>query len=148
MIKKMLLYFLCLSLFLSIPGCKEKLPTSPDIPDFDPTPTLVANFSLVSSTQSYASYGCCRIEGTVKNVGTATGYNVMIEYQAYNANNTIIDTAHGFPADLGNIPVGVSATFEAVFFELYSWSAIAKVTYEITWLTAGGIRLTQTGVVF
>jgi len=34
MIKKMLLVFLCLSLFLSIPGCKKKLPTSPDIPDF------------------------------------------------------------------------------------------------------------------
>jgi len=32
MIKKMLLYFLCLSLFLSIPGCKKKLPTTPDIP--------------------------------------------------------------------------------------------------------------------
>jgi len=32
MIKKILLYFLCLSLFLSIPGCKKKLPTQPDIP--------------------------------------------------------------------------------------------------------------------
>ena len=32
MIKKMLLVFLCLSLFLSIPGCKKKLPTQPDIP--------------------------------------------------------------------------------------------------------------------
>lgn len=31
MIKKMLLSFLCLSLFLSIPGCK-KTPTTPDIP--------------------------------------------------------------------------------------------------------------------
>jgi len=32
MIKKMLLVFLCLSLFLSIPCCKKKLPTQPDIP--------------------------------------------------------------------------------------------------------------------
>lgn len=32
MFKKMLLYFLFLSLFLSIPGCKKKLPTTPDIP--------------------------------------------------------------------------------------------------------------------
>ena len=32
MLKKMLLVFLCLSLFLSIPGCKKKLPTTPDIP--------------------------------------------------------------------------------------------------------------------
>ena len=30
MIKKMLLVFLCLSLFLSIPCCKKKLPTSPN----------------------------------------------------------------------------------------------------------------------
>jgi len=32
MIKKMLLVFLCFTLFLSIPGCKKKLPTQPDIP--------------------------------------------------------------------------------------------------------------------
>ena len=32
MIKKMLLVFLCLSLILSIPACKKKLPSSPDIP--------------------------------------------------------------------------------------------------------------------
>jgi len=37
MIKKMLLFFLCLTLFLSIPGCKKKLPTQPDIP----TPTVL-----------------------------------------------------------------------------------------------------------
>ena len=145
MLKKTVLVFLCLSLFLSIPGCNKKLPTSPDIPD---TPTREASFILVSSTQGYTSYGCCEITGTVKNVGQATGYNVMIEFQAYNANNTIIDTASGFPADLGNIPVGVSATFDAVFFELYNWNVIAKTTYEITWLTAQGTKLTQTGFVF
>lgn len=142
MTKKLLLVFLCLFLFLSIPGCKKKLPTSPDIP------TREADFLLVSSTQGYTSYGCCEITGTVKNVGNATGYNVMIEFQAYNANNVIIDTANGFPADLGNIPVGVSATFEAVFFDVSSWSSIAKTTYEITWLTAGGVSMIQTGVVF
>jgi hypothetical protein len=32
MIKKMLLFFLCFTLFLSMPGCKKKLPTTPDIP--------------------------------------------------------------------------------------------------------------------
>lgn len=32
MIKKMPLVFLCFMLFLSIPGCKKKLPTQPDIP--------------------------------------------------------------------------------------------------------------------
>jgi len=143
MIKKTALFFLCIFLFLSIPGCKKKLPTSPDIPDI----TRAASFTLVESTQGYASYGCCEITGIVKNVGNATGYNVGIEYQAYNASNVIIDTANGFPADLGNIPVGVSATFEAIFFDLYNWSLVAKTTYEITWLTAEGMALTQTGVV-
>ena len=33
MIKKMLLCFLCFCLFLSIPNCKKKLPTEPDIPE-------------------------------------------------------------------------------------------------------------------
>ena len=32
MIKKSVLFFLCFMLFLSIPGCKKKLPTQPDIP--------------------------------------------------------------------------------------------------------------------
>lgn len=142
MTKKMFLVFLCFMLFLSMPGCDKKLPTSPDIP------TLEASFILISSAQGYTDYGCCEITGIVKNVGKATGYNVMIEFQAYNANNTIIDTANGFPADLGNIPVGVSATFDAVFFELYNWNVIAKTTYEITWLTAQGLKLTQKGIVF
>ena len=143
MTKKMLLVFLCFTLFLTMPGCKKKLPTSPDIP----IPVLEASFILVSSTQGYTGYGCCEITGIVKNVGNATGYNVMIEFQAYNANDVIIDTANGFPADLGNIPVGVSAMFDAVFFETYYWSSISKTTYEITWLTASGVSMIQTGAV-
>lgn len=55
MIKKMLLYFLCFSLFLSIPGCKKKLPTTPDIPTVV-LPTIAyftANPELImESTQS------------------------------------------------------------------------------------------------
>ncbi|MBA7521153.1 hypothetical protein ES705_13256 [subsurface metagenome] len=222
MIKKMLLVFLCFTLFLSIPGCKKKLPTQPDIPvkilptieyfnanpdsiEFESdsiitlswsvknatnitidqdvgtvsatdatqvspeettTYTLTATnsdgtrtasctvevtaraiFELTAYVYDYTEYGCCRIIGTVKNVGNAVGYNVGIEFQAYSVADIIIDTAHGFPADLGNIPVGVEALFEAIFFELYDWNVIAKITYEITWLTAQGMRLTQTGIV-
>ena len=143
MIKKSVLFFLCFILFLSIPGCKKKLPTQPDIPE----PAKEASFVLVSSSQGYTSYSCCEITGTVKNVGDATGYNVMIEFQAYDANNTIIDTANGFPASAGNIPVGVSAVFDAVFFDTDYWSLIAKTTYEITWLTASGVSMIQTGAV-
>jgi len=220
MFKKMLLVFLCFMLFLSIPACKKKLPTQPDIPTkilptieyFTATPesiefgsedvvtlswsvtnatnvtidqgvgtvsakattevspeetityTLTATnsdgqkskscmvevtaraiFELTSYSYGYTSYDCCEITGTVKNVGNAIGYNVGIEFQAYNASDVIIDTANGFPGGLGNIPVGVSAAFDAVFFELYDWDLIAKVTYEITWLTASGAVLTQTG---
>lgn len=142
MTKKMLLLFLCFTLLLTMPGCKKKLPTSPDIPDI---PLKEARFTLESSTDGYTSYGCCEITGIVKNVGQATGYNVMIKFQAYNASNIIIDSASGFPADLGNIPVGISATFDAVFFEVKSWRLIAKTTYEITWLTGSGTAMTQTG---
>jgi len=105
-----------------------------------------AYFELVSYSYGYKSYGCCYIEGKVKNIGNATGYNVMITFSAYNASDTIIDTANGFPANLGNIPVGVSAVFDAVFFDTYDWNLIAKVTYEITWLTAEGVIKTQNGV--
>lgn len=109
--------------------------------------TAQAIFELTSYVYGYTSYNCCNITGTVKNIGSATGYNVMIEFQAYNANDVIIDTARGFPAGLGNIPVGISAAFEAIFFDTYNWSSISKTTYEITWLTAAGMRLTQTGIV-
>lgn len=221
MIKKTLLYFLCLSLLLSISACK-KSPTTPDIPAlilpsieyFNANPesiefisdslvtlswsttntttvtidqgigtvsatgttevspeetttyiltaknndgqrtasctvevTARAIFELTSYSYGYASYGCCEITGTVKNVGNAIGYNVMIEFQAYNASDIIIDTANGFPASLGNIPIGVSAAFDAVFFEVYDWAIITKTTYEITWLSAQGVRLTQIGIV-
>jgi len=124
---------------------KKEAPTSPYVPPL-PDPKY-AKFILTSDVCGYASYGCCRITGTVKNVGEATGYNVGVEFQAYNASNTIIDTAHGFPAELGNIPVGVSATYEAIFFEVYDWALIAKYTYEISWLTATGMSLTQTGTI-
>jgi len=104
-----------------------------------------AYFELVSKKKGYESYGCCSLTGVIKNTGNGTGYNVMITFQAYNANNVIIDTAHGFPADLGDIPPGVSATFDAIFFDTYDWKKIAKLTYVITWLNQDGVRLTQEG---
>jgi len=48
MIKKMLLVFLCFTLFLSIPGCKKKLPTQPDIPLVTPqSVTVISNSDLL-----------------------------------------------------------------------------------------------------
>lgn len=106
-----------------------------------------AYFELLAYKNGYTSYGCCCIEGTVRNIGNATGWNVMISFSAYDANETIIDTAHGFPADLGNIPPNVKAKFEAIFFNTRDWNLIKKVTYEISWLTREGVVKTQSGIV-
>ena len=67
MIKKMLLSFLCLSLFLSIPYCKKKLPTTPDIPTvvlptiayFTASPTSIMLDS--SSTLSWSTTNATNI---------------------------------------------------------------------------------------
>jgi hypothetical protein len=108
------------------------------------TATAAANFVLVGYSKDMTSYHCPVINGTVRNDGNATGYNVMISWSAYNAANTIIDTASGFPADLGNIPVGVSAVFDAVFFKLTAWSQISKLTWTMDWLDLRtGIRMRQ-----
>jgi len=81
MIKKMLLSFLCLSLFLSIPYCKKKLPTTPDIPTvvlptiayFTASPTSIMLDS--SSTLSWSTTNATNITidqgvGTVSAIGT------------------------------------------------------------------------------
>ena len=135
----------CTLLTLFLCCSKDDAPISPYTPQL-PDPKY-ASFILTSDVCSYTSYGCCRITGTVKNVGEATGYNVGVFFQAYNAYNVIIDSAVGFPADLGNIPVGVSATYEAIFFDTYNWALIHEYTYEITWLTASGAGMTQTGTI-
>jgi len=80
--------------------------------------------------------------GYVKNTGTVTGYNCGIDFHVYSDANhtTIIDTATGFPADLGDIGPGQRAYFEATFFHLASWSPVRSWDYKITWLnrtTAG-----------
>lgn len=45
MFKKMFLFFLCLSLFLSIPCCKKEAPTSPDIPAL-----ILQSITVISSS--------------------------------------------------------------------------------------------------
>ena len=136
----------CVLLTLFLYCSKDDAPANPYTPE--PPELKYASFTMVPPPIcGYTGYGCCKLTGIVKNVGQATGYNVGVEFQAYNAYNIIIDTAYGFPADLGNIPVGVSATFEAIFFELYDWTLIAKYEYEITWLTVSGAGMTQTGTI-
>lgn len=108
-----------------------------------------AYFTLVSYDKTrYTSYDRPKITGEVRNDGNLTGYNVMIEFQAYKG-NTIIDTASGFPADLGDIRVGFSAVFEAVFFNLHRHYEYDSLMYKITWLNRSTMQwVTQTGRIF
>lgn len=81
MFKKMLLVFLCFMLFLSIPGCKKKLPTEPDIPVkiyptiayFNANPTSIMldelstlSWSTTNATNVIIDHGI----GTVSATGT------------------------------------------------------------------------------
>ena len=85
---------------------------------------------------TYTSYGTPRFEGYVKNIGTGTGYNCGIEITCYSdtAKTTIIDTANGFPANLGNINPGQRAYFEAIAFNVNCHCDIKATDYSITWL--------------
>jgi hypothetical protein len=95
-----------------------------------------------------ASYGRPYFDGYVKNIGLVTGYNCMIEFHAYSdtTRTTIIDTASGFPANLGNIAPGQRAHFEAIFFNLTSWDQIKSWDYIITWLNINARPELRNGV--
>jgi hypothetical protein len=114
--------------------------------------TIQARAVMVLASYSYTmtTYHCPKIDGTVRNDGNLTGWNTMISFQALNSVNTILDTANGFPADLGDIRPGQSAVFEAVFFSLYSWSQIDHVQYTIDWLDRQyiGVRIRKTGRIY
>jgi len=79
MIKKFVLVFLCFTLFLSVPGCKKKLPSSPDIPELilptiayftaNPTSVMYSASSLLSWSVSNATsisidHGIGNVEAT------------------------------------------------------------------------------------
>jgi hypothetical protein len=98
--------------------------------------------------KSMTSYGCPQFSGYVKNVGAVIGYNCMIEFRAYSDPNrtTIIDTASGFPADLGNIEPGQRAYYEAVFFKLTSWNQVKSWDYRISWLNINLLGIMEIGM--
>lgn len=106
--------------------------------------TVNVRICLVSWNKRMKSYGCPYVEGMVQNIGDKPIYNVKITWSAYNGFNTIIDTANGFPADLGTISPGVSAMFEAIFFSLNSWNQIDHLTYTIDWITSAGTPMSYT----
>ena len=109
-------------------------PTTPGIPY---VPPKLANIVLDGElTKTMTDYGCPQFEGYVKNIGNNTGYNCMVEIACFSdtAKTTIIDTAKGFPADLGDIAPGIRAYFEAVAFDCKSHNQIKGTTVKITWL--------------
>jgi len=82
MIKKSVLFFLCFTLFLSITGCKKKLPTTPDIPvkilptiqyfNANPSSIKLDDFSTLSwSTTNATNITIDHGVGTVSATGTA-----------------------------------------------------------------------------
>lgn len=87
-------------------------------------------------TTSLTSYGSPQFVGYVKNTGNGTAYNASIEITCYSdtAKTTIIDTATGFPANLGDIPPGARAYFEAISFNTNSHEDIKATDYTIDWL--------------
>jgi len=87
-------------------------------------------------TRTMTIYNCPQYLGMVKNTGNNTAYNVMIDIQCFSdsGKKTLIDTAKGFPGNLGDIAPGTRASFEAVAFNLNSWSQIQGEDYKITWL--------------
>ena len=91
------------------------------------------------------SYGSCFLRGFVQNAGSLTAWNVQVTFTAYNADDAIIDTASGFPADLGDIPAVTNAAFEAVFFNTKRWNKIAKILWKAEWLTRGGSTVSKEG---
>lgn len=82
------------------------------------------------------SYGSPYFVGWVKNTGKKAGYNCSIKFTIYSdqAKKSIIDTATGYPASLGDIPPGTRASFEAICFALDGIDQIVAYDYEIDWL--------------
>lgn len=101
---------------------------------FNVTLAPEAKFEIVSVSKTTFS-GKPSLMITVKNIGTATGYNASCDANALNAAGTIIDTAQAFFAALGDIDVGQSALDEAIFFNLTSHADYVSLDYNCTWLT-------------
>ena len=93
-----------------------------------------ADFFITSKTLGIKSYGSPFVTITVRNIGSATGYNVSCDVQA-KVGNTIIDAGFAFFANGGNIISGESALDDAIFFKLESHSDYDSLEFELSWLT-------------
>jgi len=124
--KKVFFALVIVSFLVSLMAC-DNLPTTPDIQ----LSGKDANFILGDSIQEMTGDGQCIIRGTLENIGEAAGYNVRIVFTAYNESEEEDVTAIGILP--GEIPVGVSTNFNAVFYDIHDWDLLSEPTYEITW---------------
>lgn len=132
---KISLWMMILVVVLLLSACEKETPFTPE-PYVPPPPE--ANIVLDGAlTRAYTTYDSPMFWGYVKNTGNGTGYNCMVEITCYSdaGKTTIIDTANGFPANLGNIKPGQRAYFDAVAFNCDSHEQILSYDVTITWLS-------------
>jgi len=129
--KILILGLICSLIF---PYCK-----SPESPDIEEIIKPEANIILDGELNGGYFGSSLGFSGYVKNTGNGTGYNCMVNITCYpdESKTTIIDNAHGFPADLGDIKPGQRAYFEAIAFKAKSMEDIRYTSVKITWLNRG-----------
>jgi hypothetical protein len=125
------------SFMLGVVVCLALVSTACKSPS-TPEPVVPAAIIVIDGdiTKTMTSYGCPEFDGYVKNIGNNTAYNCEVEIKCYSDANkiTIIDTAFGFPSDLGDIAPNQRAIFSAVAFDCTSWDQIQSYDVKITWL--------------
>jgi hypothetical protein len=120
----------CLALISA--ACKSPSSSSPPEPIIKKANVVIDG----DITKTMTSYDCPEFDGYVKNTGNNTAYNCEVEIKCYSDSNqtTIIDTADGFPSDLGDIEAGQRAIFKAIAFNCDSWDQIQSCSVKISWL--------------
>ena len=92
------------------------------------------HFIITNQTWVTTSFGSPALRVTVMNDGEMTGYNLGVDVTAKQG-NTIIEVAHAYPGDLGDIKPGESAVDEATFFSTTaSQLSTCTVNSTYTWL--------------
>ena len=110
-------------------------PVSPEPPEIKPKAYIVLDGALNGGYTTFLGQPALGVNGYVKNTGNGTGYDCVVEIKCFSdsSKTTIIDTAYGFPANLGNIDPGQRAFFEAIAFEAESMQDITYTSVDITW---------------
>ena len=123
--------------FIFLLACESPFEPEIETPEPEkPKANIVLDGKLNGGYGTFGAYYGLGFTGYVKNTGNGTGYNCMVDITCYSdaSKTTIIDNAHGFPADLGDIGPGIRAYFEAIAFNATSMADITYTSVKITWL--------------